>query len=146
LNHYEMVCILAPGEVGEDRPQPEEVVGNEIEKIGGKISSVHPMGRRRLAYPIGETADGVYLLVYFSADPAGLEPLRASMKLNSAVVRALILRAKAPVEVRIDEGAETRPSRPLRPLSRRDDEDESGSGDDEGDDDDDGRPPESDAE
>ena len=99
MNHYEMLCILDPALGTEGKPAPGQVVEEEIAKIGGEISSSREMGRRRLAYQIGEFTDGCYQLVYFAAEPDSLKPLRESLRLNPSVVRVLILKTKPPVSL-----------------------------------------------
>ncbi len=52
------------------------------------------MGQRKLAYPIEDYTEGLYILAHFMLPPEAIVTLRDSLKLNNAVIRSLIVRYK----------------------------------------------------
>ncbi|MCI7551979.1 MAG: 30S ribosomal protein S6 [Actinomycetaceae bacterium] len=99
MRQYEMMIILDT-EVDERNLQPIlekmlAVVPNE----GGTLDKVDIMGRRRLAYDIKKRSEGIYVVVYMTAEPATAQELDRLLNLNESVLRTKLLRYEpAPVE------------------------------------------------
>ncbi|MCA9863560.1 MAG: 30S ribosomal protein S6 [Thermomicrobiales bacterium] len=95
---YELMTILHP-EVA------EEALPGELDRISGYISAVggelieslqeSPWGRRRLAYPIRsggrDVRDGYYTVWHFESAPTQLTELERELKLNTQVIRYILL-------------------------------------------------------
>lgn len=72
----------------------EESLEKEIEKIldlikagGGSVVEVNRWGKARLAYEIGKSKDGFYVLVDFFSEPSTVPELEETLKLNQSVLR-----------------------------------------------------------
>jgi small subunit ribosomal protein S6 len=87
MRKYEVMLILPPD-------ADEGVVAGVTDRIrqtlserGGEIASTTPWGRRRLAYEIAHRAEGFYLIVACTADPAAIKELDRVLTLSDDVVR-----------------------------------------------------------
>ncbi len=92
---YELMVLLSP-ELDEAGIQSEmERISGQIETVGAQIvrsKSTTPWGRRRLAYPIHNYQDAFYVLYSLSSQPGQLEPFERDLKLNTNVIRYLLIR------------------------------------------------------
>lgn len=59
------------------------------------IDSVDEWGKRRLAYPINDEMDGLYILVNFTSSPEFPAELDRVYKITDGVLRSLIIRKEA---------------------------------------------------
>ncbi|MBI4354969.1 MAG: 30S ribosomal protein S6 [Candidatus Omnitrophica bacterium] len=92
MHRYEAMMILRP-ELSEDQmKQLVARIEDALVKSGGQIESSQAWGRRRLAYPIAKSREGVYHLIVFRVEPAAIERLRKSYRLDEQILRALIVR------------------------------------------------------
>ncbi len=87
---YELLFITDPSneEVIEDVKKRIEgvITGRE-----GTVTSFEKLGKKRLAYPIQKRQYGVYFLVYFHGNGRIVQALDYLMRLNSLVLRHIIL-------------------------------------------------------
>jgi small subunit ribosomal protein S6 len=96
LNDYEILLMLDP-ELPEERHG--EIVARTrqlVEKDGGTWEDHQPWGRRRLAYEIDHKPEGVYHLLMFSCEPAGLEEISRVLKITDGVMRHMATRRPRP--------------------------------------------------
>jgi small subunit ribosomal protein S6 len=105
MNEYEILLMLDP-ELAEERG--EEIIARVRERVeadGGSWDGHEPWGRRKLAYEIDHTADGVYHLLLFGAAPETLAEISRVLKITDGVMRHLAVRrvkgghTKAPAPV-----------------------------------------------
>ena len=85
---YEVLYIIDPA-------QGEEGIAALVEKFKamveaeGTLSSVEEWGKRRLAYPINDLAEGCYVLMNMEAKPEFPAELERVMKITDGVLRCL---------------------------------------------------------
>ena len=85
---YEVLYIIDPA-------QGEEGIAALLEKFKamveaeGTLSSVEEWGKRRLAYPINDLAEGYYVLMNMEAKPEFPAELERVMKITDGVLRCL---------------------------------------------------------
>ena len=78
-----------------DPAQGEEGIAALVEKFKamveaeGTLSSVEEWGKRRLAYPINDLAEGYYVLMNMEAKPEFPAELERVMKITDGVLRCL---------------------------------------------------------
>jgi small subunit ribosomal protein S6 len=105
VNEYEILLMLDP-ELAEERA--EEIlarVREQVEGDGGSWDGHEPWGRRKLAYEIGHTTEGVYHLLLFTSTPATLAEISRVLKITDGVIRHLAVRRvkggqiKAPAQI-----------------------------------------------
>ena len=85
---YEVLYIIDPA-------QGEEGIAALVEKFKamveaeGTLSSVEEWGKRRLAYPLNDLAEGYYVLMNMEAKPEFPAELERVMKITDGVLRCL---------------------------------------------------------
>lgn len=94
MRQYELMVILDPRKVDGD-----EAVGQMLDKIqgiitgdGGRVVNLDRWGRRRLAYEIGGTAEGYYVVLQFETEPKTAAELARVLRITEGVLRHLIVR------------------------------------------------------
>jgi small subunit ribosomal protein S6 len=119
---YELMVLLSP-ELGDEALESElQRISDQITGTGSEIVSVKsttPWGRRRLAYPIQRHQDAFYVLYSLTSQPGQLDPFERELKLNSNVLRYLLVRqdevepeaeaeevAESEAEIEAEEGVE----------------------------------------
>ena len=93
LRDYEMVLIISPEVVDEERETKVDSISRFITERGGSISSVEQWGKRRLAYPIEHFTEGNYALIKFQFKPALCKQLEASLQISEEVLRYLLIKS-----------------------------------------------------
>lgn len=91
---YETVFIVSPDLSEEDTTALIEKFKKLISD-NGTIDSVEDWGKRKLAYPINDFADGYYTLVKFTANrdfPAELERI---FNITDGILRSIVVREEA---------------------------------------------------
>ena len=88
---YEAMIILRSGGTEQELAQHAARLEEPIKKLGGKVDSVQPMGRRRLAFRIARHNEGCYYVVRFHAPTGQIGELERLFRLNEAIVRCMIL-------------------------------------------------------
>jgi len=88
---YEVMYIIKPAE--------DEVIDGVVAKFeklltnnGAAIEKTDRWGKRKLAYLIDDLAEGYYVLVDFSAEPAAVKELDRVMKITDEVMRHMIVK------------------------------------------------------
>ena len=88
---YEVLYIIDPA-------QGEEGIAALVEKFKamveaeGTLSSIDEWGKRRLAYPINDLAEGYYVLMTFSAKPDFPQELERQMRIADEVMRYMVVK------------------------------------------------------
>jgi small subunit ribosomal protein S6 len=93
MRRYELVFIARPDLEEEGLADAREYVNNLITSRGGEVVAEDVWGRRRLAYAIADHLEGHYVLLRFELDPPHLPELERLMRLDSRVIRHLLVRA-----------------------------------------------------
>ena len=92
--NYEVVFIIDPA-------QGEEGVAALTEKFKtlvetqGTVAAIDDWGKRRLAYPINDMAEGYYVLMNFESKPEFPAELERVMKITEGVMRCLTTAVEA---------------------------------------------------
>jgi small subunit ribosomal protein S6 len=109
---YEMMAILLPDQGDEETSAAVEKMLGYITDEQGTVDSVasdSPWGRRRLAYTIRHEGvdyrDGHYVLVYFTAMPSAITEIERELKLDTNVIRYLLLTHDPHMGEQIDASA-----------------------------------------
>ena len=103
MNTYEIVSIMnVAREEGDELSQAEETISREIVQAGGEVMDIGSMGQRKLAYPIEDYTEGLYILAHFMLPPEAVVTLRDSLKLNNAIIWSLIVRYKKRPTIEIE--------------------------------------------
>lgn len=87
--NYELMYII-------DATKSEEDIKATVEKFkslieaNGTITEMEEIGKRRLAYPINDMADGYYVLAKFTSVPAFPAELKRVLGITDSVIRSLV--------------------------------------------------------
>lgn len=96
MRHYEVVFLVHPDQ-SEQVPGMIERYTQLMADSGGKIHRLEDWGRRQLAYPINKIHKAHYVLLNIECNGEALEELTTLFRFNDAVIRNLVIKAKAPV-------------------------------------------------
>jgi small subunit ribosomal protein S6 len=91
MRTYEMMVVIDPSPDMEKIDQAVARIEEMITGKNGKILLTDRWGRRRLAYEIQHRQYGYYTLFMFEIDPKEITDMNRSLRLNSMVLRHLIL-------------------------------------------------------
>lgn len=92
MRKYETVFILRPELDEEKTTEALEKYRSLIENNGGEIASIDKWGKRRLAYEIKDTKEGIYIISKFNADPKAASELDRIFKISDEILRHIIVR------------------------------------------------------
>ena len=87
---YEVLYIIDPA-------QGEEGIAALVEKFKamveaeGTLTNIDEWGKRRLAYPINDLAEGYYVLMNMETNPAFPAELERVMKITDGILRCLVI-------------------------------------------------------
>ena len=95
MRQYELMMILSP-EIDERAiaPTVEKLIA-VVPAQGGTIDNTDIWGRRRMSFEIAKNAEGVYVVINFTATPATAKELERQLGLNESVLRIKVLRTAA---------------------------------------------------
>lgn len=96
MRHYEVVFLVHPDQ-SEQVPGMIERYTQLMADSGGQIHRLEDWGRRQLAYPINKIHKAHYVLLNIECNSEALEELTTLFRFNDAVIRNLVIKAKAPV-------------------------------------------------
>lgn len=92
MRQYEVMYIVRP-DLDEERTQElVEKFRTLVNNNGGEVTSVEPMGKRRLAYEIEKYREGYYVVMKFNGRPETVKELDRVLKITDGILRHLIVR------------------------------------------------------
>lgn len=92
--NYEVLYVINPT-LGEDETAALVAKFKELVESRGTVTEVDEWGKRKLAYPIEDLDEGYYVLMTFSADPALPAELDRLMRINTGIMRSIIVSKEA---------------------------------------------------
>lgn len=92
MRPYELMVVM--------NPQVEETgvqdlagrITKYVDDHGGQLDGQDFLGKRRLAYPIGNKMEGTYFLTMFHIEPNQTLDLEAQLRINEDVLRHALIR------------------------------------------------------
>lgn len=100
MRKYELTYIIRPDVEDEAVPSVYETVNRWIAAGDGSVEEPEVWGRRRLAYPIRNFREGVYIFQRFQLPPEHITELERNLKLSEDVIRYLIVLEEVPRKTR----------------------------------------------
>jgi small subunit ribosomal protein S6 len=94
MRSYELVFIVHPDLDDGDLEEAIANVAGVVERNGGEVTKTDPWGVRRLAYPIQDVREGLYVLMVMQLDSQAIGPLERSLHLMDGVMRHLLVRTE----------------------------------------------------
>jgi len=92
--NYEVLYIINPT-LGEDETAALVAKFKELAEGHGTVTEVEEWGKRKLAYPINDIEEGYYVLMTFTADPAFPAELDRKMRIDTNIMRSIIISKEA---------------------------------------------------
>ncbi len=92
LAQYELMYILKPDLGDEALASATERVQRTVETAGGAIEKTDKWGRRKLAYPINDYNEGLYVVVNFEGDGTIANEITRLLHINEDVIRSMAVR------------------------------------------------------
>ena len=92
MRQYELVVVL-PSEEDAFR-KGKEAVAADISQVNAAEIKEEDMGDRPLAYPIRKKERGHYVLYTMGLEPQSVLPLEKSFKLNTSVLKYLLVKVE----------------------------------------------------
>jgi small subunit ribosomal protein S6 len=89
MRRYETVWVVNGDLPDEDVKAAIDKFSKIISGQGGTVANVEEWGRRKLAYKIGNTLRGAYILVDFAGMPATVKELERNFRIDDRVIRYL---------------------------------------------------------
>lgn len=96
LNSYELALILRADVEDEERNAVLNRTKEIITGDKGVIVKIDEWGKRRLAYEIKDTLDGVYYILYFQATPKTLNEVTRVLGITDCVLRYMPVKHEKP--------------------------------------------------
>jgi small subunit ribosomal protein S6 len=92
LRHYELMVILEPNiEEAQVSPTLDKFLKG-VKDAGGTVDKIDVWGRRRLAYEINKSNEGVYAVIDLQSEPGPVAEMDRQLRLNESGLRAKVLR------------------------------------------------------
>lgn len=91
INKYETLFVIDASKTEEETVALVDKFKSLIEK-SGTIESVDEWGRRRLAYPINDMAEGYYVLINFSAKADFPSELERVFGITDGILRSMVIK------------------------------------------------------
>src|SRR5688500_1364040 len=89
---YEVVFIVDPGTQEEDLTRLTENLSSIVTDQGGVITKNEVLGRRQLAYRIGRSNEGIYVLFEVEGTGREIAEMERRMRVSDQVMRYLSVR------------------------------------------------------
>lgn len=87
-----MVYIIAPNIPDENIEGAVERVNGVVSSRGGEITKTDIWGRRRLAFPLRDHREGIYVLINFTCEPGATTEMESQLRITDEVLRHLVVR------------------------------------------------------
>ena len=88
--NYEVLYVINPT-LGEEETAALVARFKELAESRGTVGEVDEWGKRKLAYLIDDKDEGYYVLMTFTADPAFPAELDRLMRINTGIMRSIIV-------------------------------------------------------
>ncbi|MBI2851881.1 MAG: 30S ribosomal protein S6 [Chloroflexi bacterium] len=91
LRDYELVLVFKPDSAEEKLEVALNNLGKFVADRGGAVSEVQRWGRRKLAYPIKSSLEGIYFLAKLKLRSATGKELESNLRVSEDVLRHLLI-------------------------------------------------------
>ena len=92
--NYEVLYVINPT-LSEEDTAALVARFKELAESRGTVNEVEEWGKRKLAYLINDLDEGYYVLMSFTADPAFPAELDRLMRINTGIMRSIIVSKEA---------------------------------------------------
>lgn len=92
MPRYELMYLLGSHVAENDAPTLQAEVLKAVQEFAGAEVQETALGKKKLAYPIGKTRNGYYIVVNFTMDASNINKLNAKIRtMDSNIIRHLLI-------------------------------------------------------
>ncbi|MDP7638285.1 MAG: 30S ribosomal protein S6 [Candidatus Hydrogenedentes bacterium] len=91
MRTYEALFIVKPDQNDDEVQTIAKEVESLVTEAGGAIVRSEIWGKRRLAYEVSGSNEGIYVLLRFDSEPTFIDKLESHFRLSEAIVRHLVM-------------------------------------------------------
>ena len=93
MNKYESVIIINPSA---DEEKVKSLVDRFSELINknGKVEKVDTLGKKKLAYEVKKNKEGIYVVLYFEAEPSLIAELERNYRITDEVIKFIVVKVE----------------------------------------------------
>lgn len=92
LRTYEVMFIAPPNSGEDDLRKLTTQLETVVSDLGGKVTKLDNLGRRKLAYPINKFDEGVYTLLNIEGSGAEIAEVERRLRVSDLVIRHITVR------------------------------------------------------
>jgi small subunit ribosomal protein S6 len=89
---YEVTYILRPNLEENEVGERTNAITEQLKANGGEVLNVETLGKKRLAYELKDSREGIYVVMRFRSETATAHELERQLGLNENVMRALVIK------------------------------------------------------
>jgi small subunit ribosomal protein S6 len=93
MNKYESVIIINPS-VDDEKLKALEAKFTELINNDGKLTKIDELGKRKLAYDVKKNKEGIYIVLYFEANPTLIAELERIYRITDEVIKFIDVRVE----------------------------------------------------
>lgn len=98
--HYELLYVIPGSVTDEDLPAVKTKISDLVKASGANVTQEQDLGRKKLAYKVGQHHQGVYVLIDLDAEPEATKKINTQLQLSQEVLRFLLTQKEVePAEV-----------------------------------------------
>lgn len=100
MRQYETAFLVTPKLEEEETEKLIEKMAEVVKKKKGKMINIERWGKKRLAYPIANMDEAVYVFFHYEGDPEIPKELQRRFRQTETIVRYLTLKKETKVQQR----------------------------------------------
>ncbi len=116
--HYEIALIISGAVAENEQPAILEKIKNLFKDNGAQLTQEIDLGRKKLAYAIKHLRHGFYFCLEFNLLPVALKNIEKELKLNSNVIRYLIIKKRVKTAAALAREEKIKAGRMKRELEK----------------------------
>ena len=93
MNKYESVIIINPS-ADEDKVKALIDKFSDLINKQGKVEKVDTLGKRKLAYEVKKNKEGIYVVIYFEAEPTLIAELERNYRITDEVIKFIVVKCE----------------------------------------------------
>ena len=93
MNKYESVIIINSS-VDEEKVKSLVDRFSELINKSGKVEKVDTLGKKKLAYEVKKNTEGIYVVLYFEADPSLIAELERNYRITDEVIKFIVVKVE----------------------------------------------------
>ena len=93
MNKYESVIIINPSVTDEKLKDVEKTI-TDIINNDGKLEKIDELGKKKLAYEVKKNTEGIYVTIYFEANPTLIKELERNYRIIDEIIKFIVIKVE----------------------------------------------------